>query len=106
MKLASTGYPGKLRPSAAQISEFATVSNRTICPWTSRTSEVENGVSGSRKTARPVDATTVTGGKDVNTVNVGSDRRAIDDIGVWLLIWSVPTNAGAPGNSWDTNAAP
>src|SRR5262249_45356266 len=45
------GYPGKLRPSAAQISEFDAVSNRTICSWTSRTSEVENVEAGSWNTA-------------------------------------------------------
>src|SRR5215213_8355733 len=51
MKLPLTGYPGKLRPSAVQMRALLAVSKRTICSWTSRTSEVVKPDTGSTNIA-------------------------------------------------------
>jgi hypothetical protein len=70
MKLPLTGYPEKLRPSAAQISELLVMSKRTICSCTSRTSDVEKLDAGSVNTA----SWTVAGGGDVGVEGiVGAD---------------------------------
>jgi hypothetical protein len=76
-KLPSTGYPEKLRPSAAQISALFARSNRTVCSCTSRTSDVLRPVAGSVNSASST-GTGVGVGVGVGCVGVDWEGVGVD----------------------------